>query len=146
MRVVAESNRESLERPSTQQPSRLDRGIRMKIVLQTADRILLSLGPDELVGICNALNEVCHGVDIEGSEFHTRLGVCASELEELHNKLRAGAGNAALRSDSRIDVWADGASIQAICVTASGDPVDLSTHEARAFQTRLSDAITAADA
>jgi hypothetical protein len=37
----------------------------------------------------------------------------------------------------RLDVWADQGSVQVICVTAFGDPVDLGVDEARDFSERL---------
>lgn len=40
----------------------------------------------ELSLISNALNEVCHGVDIEDAEFATRLG---AEREEMRNLLES---------------------------------------------------------
>jgi hypothetical protein len=40
------------------------------------------LNPDDLLTICNALNEVCNGLDI--TEFATRMGVTREEaLERL---------------------------------------------------------------
>jgi hypothetical protein len=106
-------------------------------VLQTPQRLLLSVTADELTGICNALNEVCHGVHIEDPEFETRLGVPRAFLADLLAQLRTGVKHPALRADTRAAAWADGGSVQAICVAVSGDPADLSTEAARAFAEQL---------
>jgi hypothetical protein len=44
---------------------------------------LLRLSDDELVWLNNALNEVCNGVDIDDSEFPTRLGGSRQDLKAL---------------------------------------------------------------
>ena len=117
----------------------------MNAVLQTSQRLLLSVTADELTGICNALNEVCHGVHVEDPEFETRLGVSRAFLADLLAQLAAGVRHPAQRADTRAAAWADGGSVQAICVTASGDPADLSSEEARAFAERLRQAIAEAE-
>jgi hypothetical protein len=117
----------------------------MNIVLQSASRLLVSFTADELVGICNALNEVCHGVHIEDPEFQTRLGVSRSFLADLLGQLHAGANHPALHTESRVGVWADSGSVQAICVTVSGDPADMSTEEARRFVRQLNEVIGEAE-
>jgi hypothetical protein len=38
---------------------------------------------DELLMINDALNEVCHGIQLEDWEFSTRLGVERSEAQQL---------------------------------------------------------------
>jgi hypothetical protein len=45
----------------------------------------------------------------------------------------------------RLDAWANQGSVQIICVTAFGDPVDLGVGEARDFSERLNRAIADAD-
>ena len=98
-----------------------------------------------MLGICNALNEVCNGLPIEEVDFETRLGVSRAFLASLHSELRAGAKHTSLRVDSRADAWADAVSVQAICVSVSGDPVDMSSEEARSFAEQLRRGITEAD-
>jgi hypothetical protein len=39
------------------------------------------LNPDDLLAICNALNEVCNGLDI--TEFATRMGVTREEALDV---------------------------------------------------------------
>jgi hypothetical protein len=117
----------------------------MNAVLQTPQRLLLSVTADELTGICNALNEVCHGIYIEDPEFQTRLGVSREFLAGLLGQLHAGSRHPALRADTRAAAWADGDSVQAICVTVCGDPADMSSEEARAFSEQLRKAITEAE-
>lgn len=117
----------------------------MNAVLQTTDRFLLSFTADELLGVCNALNEVCHGVHIEEPEFQTRLGVSRGFLAGLLSQLQAGVKHPALRTDSRLAAWSDEGSIQAICVSVSGDPADMSSEEARTFARQLGMAIANAE-
>jgi hypothetical protein len=46
----------------------------------------VDLSPEELRIICNALNEVCHGVDLHG-EFETRIGATMDEGRRLLARL-----------------------------------------------------------
>src|SRR4051812_24302547 len=117
----------------------------MNAILHTPQRLLLSVSTDELMGICNALNEVCHGIHIEDPEFQTRLGLPRSVLVNLLNDLRAGVQHPSRRVDERVAAWADGGSVQAICVTACGDPVDMGEDQARTFAEQLQEAIRKAD-
>jgi hypothetical protein len=109
----------------------------MNATLQTPRQLLLSVTSEELNGICNALNEVCHGVHIEDPEFETRLGAPRAFLAGLLDQLLAGVKHPALKADTRAAAWADGGSVQAICVTAGGDPADMSAEEARVFADQL---------
>jgi hypothetical protein len=118
----------------------------MNVVLQTADRILVSFAADEMVGICNALNEVCHGIHIDDAEFATRLGVSRTFLAGLLHELNNGDRHPNQPADFRTAAWADGASVQAICVTVFGDPVDMGTDEAQRFAKELHEAVEQADA
>lgn len=47
------------------------------------DRVALEVSPHELMLINNALNEVCHGVEIGEAEFPTRLGGSRDEAKAL---------------------------------------------------------------
>jgi len=118
----------------------------MNAVLQIPQRLLLSVTTDELTGICNALNEVCHGVHIEDPEFETRLGVSRAFLADLLAQLAAGVSHPSLQSYERAEAWAEGGSVQAICVTAFGDPTDLSSEEAKALVEQLRQAIAKVEA
>ena len=44
------------------------------------------LAPEELVVVCNALNEVCNGIDLR-DEFETRIGVGVGEARRLLARL-----------------------------------------------------------
>jgi hypothetical protein len=54
----------------------------MKIQHVEANEALVRLSNDELLILNNALNEVCHGLDLV--EFSTRMG---AELEDVHELL-----------------------------------------------------------
>ena len=108
----------------------------MNIVLQTSDRTLLSLSSDELLGVVNALNEVCNGVHISDGDFQSRLGVDRTFLNDLHQALLAEPHNA-VRKYQCIDVWAEPASVMVRAVSAYGDPVEMSTKEAEDFVEEL---------
>ena len=50
----------------------------------------VDLSRNELVAICNALNEVLRGPQrIEDWEFHARIGSWRPDVENLHRRLRA---------------------------------------------------------
>ena len=114
----------------------------MNKVLRSENRTLLSLSQKELVGLSNALNEVCNGVHIPESEFETRLGVERVFLLRLFADLRSDAPLTLL---DRSDVWAEAGSVHVVCVTAFGDPVEMSTREARTFVDRVREAIAKAE-
>ncbi len=117
----------------------------MNNILHTANRFLVSLTRDELGGISNALNEVCNGVHIDDAEFQTRLGVTRGFLQQA---LTTIGGYLVATPESAADTataWADGASVQVRAISASGDPCDMSTDEARAFSALINDAINQAD-
>ena len=48
--------------------------------------MLVELTKDELRIINNALNEVCHGIDLEG-EFDTRMGCTIEEAHAVLSKI-----------------------------------------------------------
>jgi hypothetical protein len=117
----------------------------MNFVLQTTDRFLASLSRDELGGISNALNEVCNGVHIEDAEFQTRLGVTRSFLQQVLSTIGRHLVATSEPADESTSAWADGASVQVRAISVFGDPVDMSTDEARAFAALINDAISEAD-
>jgi len=49
-------------------------------------RVAHELSERELRIINNALNEICHGIDVQ--EFDTRIGASRQEVQELLAKLR----------------------------------------------------------
>jgi hypothetical protein len=51
--------------------------------LPSPGRFTLEFTAHELVLLNNALNEVCHGVDIDDAEFLTRLGGSRAEAKAL---------------------------------------------------------------
>jgi hypothetical protein len=53
----------------------------MKVERTEANYALIKLGIDELVALNNALNEVCHALDI--TEFSTRMGVQLEAAQDL---------------------------------------------------------------
>jgi len=53
----------------------------MKIEEVLKDGIVVQLSEDELVILNNALNEVCHGIEI--SEFSTRIGASRQKASAL---------------------------------------------------------------
>jgi hypothetical protein len=116
----------------------------MKLVLSANECCLISITSTEFVGINNALNEICNGVQIDDAEFQTRLGVTRDDLIALLAQFSVVASDFLLPG-SRTDTWADGTSVQAICISACGDPVDMSVEEAKAFRDRLDRAIQEAD-
>ena len=115
----------------------------MNLLLQTTERALISLTSDELLGLMNALNEVCNGVHIPDSEFETRLGASRHVLSELHSKLSSEVPPQ-LRAYEVVDVYAEPASLMVRAVSVFGDPVEMSTTEAMAFVDKLELAIKAA--
>jgi hypothetical protein len=57
----------------------------MEIIESTNDKTMVSLSSTELVIMNNALNEICHGVEIP--QFETRIGYTLPEVEELLNQI-----------------------------------------------------------
>ena len=117
----------------------------MNVVLQAPDRLLISITADELLGISNALNEICNGVHLDDVDFNTRIGVSRPFLVDVLRQLTASDDGSTMQVASLSSAWHDGASVQSICVTASGDPVDMSTTEAAEFMEQLSEAIRKAE-
>lgn len=112
----------------------------MNVVLNSQERTLISVTSDELIGICNALNELCNDLQFSESEFQTRLGVTRDFLAGVLAQMPCKA-NSQQSDNERTAVWADQGSVQIVCVSAYGDPVDLSTDEAVEFAKQLQEAI-----
>lgn len=58
---------------------------------------VLELNRNELILLNNALNEVCHGLDLP--DFATRLGAGWDELEALRRQINAALEKMAKRPD-----------------------------------------------
>ena len=108
----------------------------MNKVLESCNRTLVSVSPDELVGIFNALNEVCNNSRLSDDEFQTRLGVTRESLADLLARMSSRI-NVKLRAAERADVWAQDGAVHIVCISAYGDPVELGVGEARDFADRL---------
>jgi hypothetical protein len=116
---------------------------RMHVVLRTRDRALLSLSQEELLGVSNAVNAICDGAEIKEAEFETRLGVTRELLRAVLHAFRQVP--MVTEQYERCDVWSDESSVQVICITANGDPVDMGCEEARTLKEKLENAIAEAD-
>lgn len=112
----------------------------MNVVLKSKERTLLSVSPEELVGIRNALNEICNDRRLAEAEFQTRLGVTREFLVGFLNQM---PGEVSPRKGvaERADVWAVEGAVHILSVSAYGDPVEFNDEEARAFAARLMAAI-----
>ena len=52
-----------------------------------SEHIFLEVTRAELILLNNALNEVCHGIDIDEEEFPTRLGGSRKEAQALLQRI-----------------------------------------------------------
>lgn len=114
----------------------------VNLVHQSGHRFLLSASRAELIGIANALSEVCNGVHIADAEFETRLGSSRERLRGILASVSSFLSAEPTATSEIVTAWSDGCSVQARCVEAYGDPVDMSSAEAREFARLL---VTAAD-
>ena len=57
----------------------------MHLLKNKSDSIYLNIPLDELITIQNALNEICHGIEV--FEFQTRIGVTKEEVKILMEKI-----------------------------------------------------------
>jgi len=113
----------------------------MHLVLKSGERSLVSLSNDELLGIVNALNEVCNGVGIPDAAFSTRIGVDRAFLQDLQRQLLAQPPEQLLRYEL-VSVWAEPtSSVMVRAVTAFGDPVEMNSSEAALLVSQLQSAI-----
>ena len=69
----------------------------MEIIRRMGSRAEVSVSVEELRTVCNALNEVCNGIELDG-EFEIRMGVrvdaARTVLESLQAVLREMADSA----------------------------------------------------
>ncbi|HEX9391457.1 MAG TPA: hypothetical protein VF928_09120 [Usitatibacteraceae bacterium] len=112
----------------------------MNVVLQSNERILLSITGEELVGLSNAINEMCNGIHIADAEFQTRLGVTREFLAGLLQQMPS-AVDVTQGVTERANVWAADGAVHMLCISAFGDPVELSESEAQLFAKKLRSAI-----
>jgi hypothetical protein len=115
----------------------------MNLLLQSGERTLVSLSAEELLGITNALNEVCHGIQIPESEFQARVGVTREFLVGTLAALRAEA-HPSRRASELVSAWEDHGSVMVRVVTAFGDPVEMGETAVTEFAEQLRQAIAAA--
>ena len=115
----------------------------MKIVLRTEKQILLTLSSEEICGIATALNEVCNGIDIEDSEFETRLGASRESLRGILSSINETPHDSS-RAYERSDVWEEIGVVMVRVLSVFGDPVEMNTTEATEFVATLQNAITQA--
>jgi hypothetical protein len=115
----------------------------MNFVLQSNQSSLLSVSPEELLAVTNALNEVCNGIDIPDAEFQTRIGVSREFLATLLGRL-LGEVHPDRLAPQIAHVWTDHGSLMVRAVTAFGDPVEMGESEAAEFSKQLRQAIAAA--
>jgi hypothetical protein len=117
----------------------------MNIVHQNGHRFLFSASRTELVGINTALNEICNGVHLADAEFETRLGSSRDHLRGIMTAVSSFLSAEPATTFDAVTAWADGCSVQARCVSAYGDPVDMSSDEAREFARLLISCADTAD-
>jgi hypothetical protein len=64
----------------------------MKLLSKSSQSITLEFSIEEIKLVCNALNEVCNGIDIEEPEFETRLGGPRERLLRILADIKEGRG------------------------------------------------------
>lgn len=117
----------------------------MNLAHQNRHHFLVHLTRDELVVVSNALNEVCHGVDIDDAEFQARLSVSRPTLQALVTAID-GFLTTEPEAFETVTAEADGCSVQVRCVSAQGGAVDMSSVQARDFAGVLTRCADDADA
>lgn len=117
----------------------------MRVVLANAARLLVSIPREKLVGMSNAVNAICNGVDIDPTEFESRLGLSREELVQILDELRMLVNLPGKPTYDTLSVWADGASVQVRAITVHGDPIDMGTEQAREFASEICDTVKKAE-
>jgi hypothetical protein len=117
----------------------------MNLIRKANDRYLLSLTAIELVGINNALNEVCNGIDIDDAEFQTRLALTRAELASILKQAGESLNSEASSDMEFTSAWSDGGSVQVRAISVFGDPVDMGSEEARTFAALITKCAIEAD-
>jgi len=116
----------------------------MKLVRATSERLMISVAREDLIGINNAVNEICNGIEIEDPEFETRLGQPRNALRRSLQSIDAALSGPIEEMDL-VGVWSDGSSVQVRAISVFGDPVDMGSDEANAFATQILDCAREAD-
>ena len=114
----------------------------MTIVHQNRHRFLLSASRAELVSIANALNEICNGIQLDDADFEMRLGETRESIRRVLESVGSFLSAEPSSAFETVTAYPDGCSVQVRCVAAYGDPVDMSSGEAREFAQLL---LTCAD-
>lgn len=97
---------------------------------------LVHCSRSELLGISRAIFEVCNDHFVSDRDFETRFGCSRSEMKKIGESIDLMLDQPSGDFDC-VMAEADGMSVQAKCVSAYGDPVDMSTCEARAYAAKL---------
>ena len=117
----------------------------MNVAHHNGNHFLVHVTRDDLVAVSKALNEVCHGIDIDDAEFQTRLSVSRGRLQEILAEI--GSSLTAPPEDfDMVTAEADGCSVQVRCVSAQGGAVDMSSTQARDFARLVAGCADDADA
>lgn len=117
----------------------------MHIVLRTKDRALVSLTAEELLLITHGLGQATDQRDLGDAEFRRRFGGERAKVAALHGALLESSPERRQEIETA-EVWAEpGRSVMLKAISVDGDPVELSTDEAREFAERLRAAIEASD-
>jgi hypothetical protein len=116
----------------------------MNLAHTNGHHLLVLMTREEAETISNALNELCNGFHLSDAEFQTRMGADRPFVEALLGSMHQFL-DAQPREFDVVEAWVDGASVQAKCVSAYGDAVDMSSTEARRFAEKLVSKADAAD-
>lgn len=103
----------------------------MKKVIAAKTHTLLSLEHQELVALNNCVNELLNNSSLTSDDCEARIGMKIDTLRELGATLSATVDAAGSDEFERFDAWRDGASIQIIAISATGDPADRSDDSVR---------------
>jgi len=105
---------------------------------------LISIPREDLIGINNALNEICNGLEIEDPEFETRIGQPRDALRRSLYTLGVVLSGP-IEDLDLVSAWSDGTSVQVRAISAFGDPVDMGSDEAKVFATLILDCVREAE-
>lgn len=67
------------------------------IIQTSADVITVSLEPDDVLAISNALNEICNGVHLDDWDFQTRIGVEREQVQAVLDVINSAMATMAAR-------------------------------------------------
>ncbi|MET9341599.1 hypothetical protein [Nonomuraea sp. NPDC003804] len=69
----------------------------MDIIHTSADVITVSLEPDDVLAISNALNEICNGVHLDDWDFQPRMGVEREQVQAVLDVINSAMATMAAR-------------------------------------------------